>query len=159
MASSYDISTGTGRVEIVSDESTYLAVQVVADAALDADITVKLQHSSDGSNYEDLANTSTTMVSGGGSVLLESFDYVLSKGYLYVDVGSATAGELTIYTSSKKKIESEDVTATISGEVDANLTNTELDVIIDSDSEAINLLRNILKQQKLTNKLLSKILT
>jgi hypothetical protein len=43
-------------------------------------------------------------------------------------------------------------------ELDVNVTNAELDVAIDSNSEVINLLRNILKEQKYTNKLLNKIL-
>jgi hypothetical protein len=60
LASSYDIPTGTGRIEIASDESTYLAVQLVADATLDANVTVKLQHSSDDANYEDLTGASGT---------------------------------------------------------------------------------------------------
>jgi hypothetical protein len=158
LASSYDISTGTGRVEIASDESTYIAVQLVADATLDANVTVKLQHSSDDANYEDLSGDSGTLVSGGDSILLETYDYVLNDCYLYVDVGSATTGTIDIFVSSKKKEDSDEVTATIIGEVDANLTNTELDVVIDSDSEAVNLLRNILRELKLNNKLLNKIL-
>jgi galactitol-specific phosphotransferase system IIB component len=165
LASSYDISTGTGRVEIASDESTYLAVQLVADATLDANVTVKLQHSSDDANYEDLTGASGTLVSGGDSILVETYDYVLNDCFLYVDVGSATTGTIDIFVSSKKK--DDEISTTIGGvidtnvtnaELDVNVTNAELDVAIDSNSEVINLLRNILKEQKYTNKLLNKIL-
>jgi galactitol-specific phosphotransferase system IIB component len=177
LASSYDIPTGTGRIEIASDESTYLAVQLVADATLDANVTVKLQHSSDDANYEDLTGASGTLVSGGDSIfsgtlvsggdsiLVETYDYVLNDCFLYVDVGSATTGTIDIFVSSKKK--DDEISTTIGGvidtnvtnaELDVNVTNAELDVDIDSNSEVINLLRNILKEQKYTNKLLNKIL-
>jgi hypothetical protein len=145
-------------VLISQDFNTYLAVQLSA-SSLDADVTYKLQHTIDGTNFLDIANTSGTLTAASDSDLVETFDFTLQDCYLYVDVGSATTGTINILASTKKKIESDEVTATITGEVDANLTNTELDVVIDKDSESINLLRNILKQQKLTNKLLSKILT
>jgi len=106
MASSYDISTGSGAVNLGEVTGTYVAIQVVADATLNADITVKLKQTSDGTNFEDLANTSTTMLSGGDSVLLESYDFVLDNVYLDIQVGSATAGELSLYTSIKKKEDS-----------------------------------------------------
>jgi hypothetical protein len=156
LASSYDISTGTGRVEIASDESTYLAVQLVADATLDANVTVKLQHSSDDANYEDLTGASGTLVSGGDSILVETYDYVLNDCFLYVDVGSATTGTIDIFVSSKKK--DDEISTTIGGVIDTNVTNAELDVNVTNNSEVINLLRNILKEQKYTNKLLNKIL-
>jgi hypothetical protein len=158
LASSYDISSGTGRVQISTSNETFAAVQLSA-SGLDADITYKLQHSSDDSNYLDLASTSGTLTSASDSDLVQTFDFTLDSLYVYIDVGSATTGTVNILLSDKKKEDSSEVTATITGEVDANLTNTELDVVIDKDSEAINLLRNILKQQKLTNKLLTKILT
>jgi galactitol-specific phosphotransferase system IIB component len=108
---------------------------------------------------------SGTLVSGGDSILVETYDYVLNDCFLYVDVGSATTGTIDIFVSSKKK--DDEINTTIGGvidtnvtnaELDVNVTNAELDVAIDSNSEVINLLRNILKEQKYTNKLLNKIL-
>jgi hypothetical protein len=188
LASSYDISTGTGRLNLASDESTYLAVQLVADATLDADVTVKLQQSSDDANYEDLTGASGTLVSGGDSILVETYDYVLNDCYLYVDVGSATTGTIDIFVSSKKKEDSSstsipspldvnvtnspldtEVTNTVdtnvtNSELDVNVTNTSLpvdveigDVTINPNTELIILLRNILKENKKTNKILNKI--
>lgn len=157
MASSYDISLGTGRVLISSDGSTFLAVQLSA-SGLDADVTYKLQQTTDDVNFLDLTSTSGTLSSTSDSDLVETFDFTLEKCYLYIDVGSATTGTVEILVSSKKKEDSSDVTATITGEVDAKLTNSELDVVIDSDSEAVSLLRNILREIKQTNKILNKIL-
>lgn len=106
------------------------------------------------------------------SSYIESYDYTLNQLYLYVDTGSATIGTLNIFLSPKKKEDSNEVDATIIGtpDVDSNITNAELDVnvtntslpigsiTIDSNTETIELLRNILKEQKLNNKLLNKIL-
>lgn len=157
MASSVDIATYSSPVEISTTNETFVAFQVSSDSALDADVIVKLQQSSN-SQLIDIDGTSKTIASGENTVLIETNNFTLGRLYLSVDVGSATAGTLTIDTSNKKKEDSDEVTATITGEVDAKLTNSELDVVIDSDSEAVNLLRNILRELKLNNKLLNKIL-
>ena len=47
MASVYPISLGTDRISISDSKDTYITCQLVA-TSLDADVTVKLQHSSDG---------------------------------------------------------------------------------------------------------------
>ena len=104
MSNTYDISLGNGKIELTNDvEGTYVGMQLVADASLDADITVKLVQSSDGDNFEDLADTEKTLVSGGDSVFVETFDYILNRLYVDISVGSATAGELTALPSDKKK--------------------------------------------------------
>ena len=102
MASSYSISGGSSEVLISSSDNTFISVQVVASASLDADITVKLKQTEDNTNYFDLADTTNTLSSGGDSVLIESFDFTSSNCYLDIDVGSATTGELTIFVSPKK---------------------------------------------------------
>lgn len=129
MSNTYDISLGNGKIELTEFVTgTYVGMQLVADASLDADITVKLVQSSDGDNFEDLADTEKTLVSGGDSVFVETFDYILNRLYVDISVGSATAGELTALTSDKKKESSSDVDATITGTADVNVTNTPLGV-------------------------------
>ena len=100
MASSYDISLGTARVQLSSSTDTFVAVQVTSESTLDADITVLLQHSTDGINFEDLG-TATTITGGVDGVLLESFDYTLTDLYIYIDVQTATAGTINFFQSSK----------------------------------------------------------
>ena len=131
MASNYIISSGTGRISLGDITGTFIAIQVVADAALNADITVKLQHTEDDTNFLDIDNTSETLLSGGGSVRLQTADFTLLNAYLFIDVGSATLGELSLLTSLKKKEDSGSVE--ISGAIDANITNSELDVNVTND--------------------------
>lgn len=102
MASIYNISSGTGRVEISRGVDSYLAIQLTA-ASLDANVTYKLQHSSDGVNFFDISGTNGTLVSASDSALVETYDFTLDVCYLYVDVGSATTGDITIIISNKKK--------------------------------------------------------
>ena len=125
MASSYDISTGDGKVVLSnSDFDTYAAVQIISTSSLDADITVKLVHSSNGANYEDLADTSTTIASGENTVLLETYDFTLDTLYLDITVGSATVGTINIFTNNKKKVDS-DVNATITGDVNVEVVGND----------------------------------
>jgi len=126
MASSYNVSTGTGNVLISSEDSTYFALQLVADATLDADITYKLQQSEDGVNFHDISNTSGTLLSGGDSSSIETYSANLKGLYLYIDVGSATTGTVDIFISDKKKV-GEDIQ-------DVSVTNTPLDVSFDPTS-------------------------
>lgn len=127
MASSYNISSGTGRVELGQDDSsTFYAIQVTSTSALDNTVTVKLQQSSDDNTYIDLANTSTTIAAGENTVLLETSDFTLNTIYLHVDVGSATAGVLNLFASSKKKDSGSEVS--ITGTSDVNVTNSPLSV-------------------------------
>lgn len=102
MASIYNISSGTPRVEIARGVDSYLAIQLTA-ASLDANVTYKLQHSSDGVNFFDISGTNGTLVSASDSALVETYDFTLDVCYLYVDVGSATTGDITIIISNKKK--------------------------------------------------------
>jgi hypothetical protein len=182
MASSYTISLGDGRVDLGNVTGTYIAVQVIGDSFLDADITVKLQQTSDGVNYDDLTDTTKTILSGGGAVVIESNDFVLDNIFLYVTVGSATTGEVNIFTSLKKKEDSGDVS--ISGSIDANITNSDLDVTVlnseldvtvlnaeldvniinekievveDSNEESVMLFREMLEELQKINKMLKKI--
>jgi len=195
LASSYDISGGSTKIDLNGVEGTYIAVQVSA-SGLDANVTVKLQQSSEANTvsdtaykFLDLANTSATLTSATDSELLESFDFTLDSAYLDIDVGSATTGTLDIFVSSKKKDESSstsipsplDVNVTnspldtsVTNTVDTNVTNSELDVnvtntslpvdveigdvTINPNTELIILLRNILKENKETNRLIRKIL-
>ena len=120
MASTYTISTGTGRLSLNDVTGTYVALQVTADSALNADITIKLQHTADGVNYFDLPSTEKTLVSGGDSVYIESYDFTLDNLYLYINVGSATLGTLDVLPSLKKKIDST-VDATITGDVNVEV--------------------------------------
>jgi hypothetical protein len=125
MASNYTISGGTARVDLTSSSSdTYVAIQVTSDSALDADITVLLQHSSDGINFENLG-TATTISSGVDGVLLETYDYTLNNLYLYIDVLTATLGTLNFFQSTKKKVNSGEVDATITGDITVD-GNTEI---------------------------------
>ena len=64
MASSYDISSGTGRVELSNIDGTYVGIQLITDS-LDSAISIKLQHSSDGVNFEDLSDTTKSLAIGG----------------------------------------------------------------------------------------------
>ena len=120
MASSIDISSYTIPVEISTSNDTFIAVQVSSDSALDADVTVSLQHATD-NQLIDIADTSTLLASGENTVLIETFDFTLQTLYLKVDVGSATVGTLSISTSTKKKVDSGEVDATITGDV--NIVN------------------------------------
>ena len=106
MASSYTISDGSGVIQLTPSTNVFRAIQIVSDSALDATVTVKLQQSSNDSNYEDLEGTLTTIVAGENTVLIETSDYTLDNLYLDVDVGSATLGTLNIFESNKKKVTS-----------------------------------------------------
>jgi hypothetical protein len=105
MASNIDISTYSIPVLIVGEENTntYVSVQVSSNSALDADITVSLQQSSE-DQLIDIADTSTIILAGENTVLIDTSDYVLDDLYIKVDVGSATIGELSISSNTKKKI-------------------------------------------------------
>ena len=121
---------------------TFIAVQVSSDSALDADVTVSLQHATD-NQLIDISDTSTLLVSGENTVLIETFDFTLQTLYLKVDVGSATVGTLSISTSTKKK---EDSGGAI-GTQDVNVTNSPLDVEVgnqilkETNIDAFNRLR------------------
>ena len=105
MADTYAISSGSGRVEVSGVADRYLnlgqlgtlSVQVVSDASLDASITLKLQQSIDGTNWHDLPETPLTADSGANSNLLQTASYYCQFLAVYIDVGSATAGTLTVY--------------------------------------------------------------
>jgi len=101
LASVYTISDGTGRISISDAKDTYVICQLVA-TSLDADVTVKLQHSSDGVNFFDITD-SKTLSFASDSDTLESYNFTLDTCYLYVNVGSATTGSIDVYRSSKKK--------------------------------------------------------
>lgn len=105
MASTYTISAGDGTLALNDVSGTYVAMQVTADSALNADVVVKLQHTADGVNYFDLPGTEKTLASGGDSVYIESYDYTLDNLVLNIDVGSATLGTLDVLPSIKKKID------------------------------------------------------
>jgi len=106
LTSSVDISTYTVPVDLGNINGTYVGMQIIADATLNADISISLSQSSDGVNFEPLADTTQTMVSGGDSIFVESYDVVLDNLYLVVDVLTATVGELNLFVSTKKKVDS-----------------------------------------------------
>lgn len=122
MSSIYTISDGTGRISISDAKDTYVICQLVA-TSLDADVTVKLQHSSDGVNFFDITD-SKTLSFASDSDTLESYNFTLDTCYLYVNVGSATTGSIDVYRSSKKK-EDTDVNATITGDVNVEVVGNE----------------------------------
>lgn len=107
MADTFTISGGSGRVELSGvnarnlnlGELGTLAVQVVSDASLDASITLKLQQSIDGTNWHDLPETPLVADSGANSNLLQTASFYMNLLAVYVDVGSATLGTLTIYNT------------------------------------------------------------
>lgn len=101
MASSIDISTYSAPVQISSSNNTYVNFQFVA-SGLDADVTIKLQHSSDGVNFFDISDTKT-LSNPSDSEVLETYNFTLSNCYVTVDVGSATTGTINIFGNSKKK--------------------------------------------------------
>jgi hypothetical protein len=102
LASSIDIATYSSPVEISTTNETFIAFQISSDSALDADVIVKLQQSSN-SQLIDIDGTSKTIASGENTVLIETNNFTLGRLYLSVDVGSATAGTLTIDTNNKSK--------------------------------------------------------
>jgi hypothetical protein len=116
LASSVDIATYSSPVQISVSTDTFAAFQISSDSALDADVIVKLQQSSN-SQLIDIDGTSKTIAAGENTVLIETNNFTLGRLYLSVDVGSATAGTLTIDTSNKKKEISTEVNATIEGDV------------------------------------------
>ena len=99
MADTYDITLGSGRVQIngIVEQKGTIAIQVVSDANLDASITLKLQQSIDGTNWHDLPEAPATHTSGVSSTLLQTASFYTNLLSVYVTVGSATLGELTIY--------------------------------------------------------------
>lgn len=102
MASSYNISEGTGSVKLSSVKGTCIALQVVGSNDMDADVTVKIQQSMNGDNYGDISGTSKVL-SPDGSQIIETCNFILDEARLHIDVGSATVGTLNIFVSSKKK--------------------------------------------------------
>ena len=147
-----DISTYTVPVIISPDDfsESFIAVQISSNSALDSSVTVKFQQASDGLLI-DIANTTNVIASGENTVLIETFDFTLSTLYLHIDVGSATAGELSISASPKKK-DDDNVNATIEGVV----------VVDNPETQTVKeLLRNILsiqKEQLLEQRINNKIL-
>jgi hypothetical protein len=107
MADTYTISSGSGRVELDGvitrnlnlGELGTLSVQVVSDGALNAPITLKLQQSIDGTNWHDLPETPLVTDSGANSNLLQTASFYTNLLAVYIDVGSATLGTLTIYNT------------------------------------------------------------
>ena len=107
MADTYSISSGSGRVELNGIVNRFLnlgqlgtlSIQVVSDGALDASITLKLQQSINGTDWHDLPETPLVADAGANSNLLQTASYYTTKLAVYVDVGTATLGTLTIYNS------------------------------------------------------------
>lgn len=111
MADTYDISTGSGRVELSGVQNRFinlgqlgtLSVQVISDVSLDAPVTLKLQQSIAGGvdndiNWVDVPKQVPLITdAGANSNILHTKYYYLNKLALHVDVGSATTGILTIY--------------------------------------------------------------
>jgi len=129
LTSSVDISTYTVPVDLGNINGTYVGMQIIADATLNADISISLSQSSDGVNFEPLADTTQTMVSGGDSIFVESYDVVLDNLYLVVDVLTATVGELNLFVSTKKKVEVTSITNVIdSGALDNRIIVTQSNV-------------------------------
>lgn len=156
MESSFPISGGTDRVLISDTSSAYIAGQLTANSSLDADVTYKLQQSQDGLNFFDVdGDVSGTLLAGGNSKEFESSNYTLKYLYLYVDVGSATTGSINILISSKKKQYSEDVDATIIGEVDVNVVND--DNIDTRDKFLFDLMSDLYYEQRITNQILMEV--
>jgi hypothetical protein len=99
LADTYTISTGSGRVEIsgVTPQKGLYAIQVVSNASLDANITLNLQQSIDGTNWHDLPETPIVHTSGVSSTILQTDSFHTNRLAVYVNVGSATLGTLTIF--------------------------------------------------------------
>jgi hypothetical protein len=99
LADTYTISTGSGRVEVsgVTPQKGLYAIQVVSNAALDANITLNLQQSIDGTNWHDLPETPIVHTSGVSSTILQTDSFHTNRLAVYVNVGSATLGTLTIF--------------------------------------------------------------
>ena len=97
MASDYDISTGSGEIEIeIPAGSTIAGVQVISTSTLDDMIILKLKQSSDGLLFNDMPETPITADAGANTNLLQTNSFVVGKLYLDIDVLSATVGELNI---------------------------------------------------------------
>ena len=102
MASTYSISSGSGVVKIYSDNTkNIVGCQVVSDSALDSSIQLKLQQSSDGVEFHDLPETPIDADAGANSNLLQTASFVLTDLYVSVDVQSATAGTLNLFSFGK----------------------------------------------------------
>ena len=107
MADTYDISTGSGRVQLSGikprnlniGELGIIAIQVVSDASLDANVTIKLQQSINGTDWNELPETPLEIDSGANTNLLQTASFYTKFLAVYVDVQTATAGTLTIYNT------------------------------------------------------------
>jgi len=152
----YDTALGSTNI-LLATGGTYVSVQVVAEVATTVGYPVKLVQSSDGINFEDLPEdtASALMLAGGNSVILESNSVILENCYVNIDASGAPTGLVTITLSSKKK-DSDEVNATISGDV--SVENGE--ELLESTNEIkayTKILNEILEEQMKTNKILSKI--
>jgi hypothetical protein len=99
MANTYSIATGSGRVQVnaaIPQKGT-IAIQVVSNAALDASITLNLQQSIDGVNWHDLPEAPVVHSSGVNSTILQTTSFYTNRLAVYVNVGTATLGTITIY--------------------------------------------------------------
>jgi len=102
MASTYDISTGSGRVQLDLQPDTDISgVFVISSSSLDAKIELKLQQSGDGVNFNDLPETPIRADAGMNSNLLQTQSYVGGSLYLYIDVLTATVGTLNLFSFGK----------------------------------------------------------
>ena len=102
MASSYDISGGSDTIllEGAEPDKEYAGVQVV-QTSLDAQITIKLQQTNEGTQFHDLPESPVKMKTTTNSVLLQTTSFELTNLYIDIDVGSATTGTLNFYTVSR----------------------------------------------------------
>lgn len=99
MAQEYTIATGSDSIEIqgIEQQSKIIAIQVVSDSALDAQIDLSLQQSIDGTEWHDLPEALITADSGANSNLLQTASFYMNKLAVKLDVKTATLGTLTIY--------------------------------------------------------------
>ena len=106
MASSYDISTGSGVILLDDnfknyDANTIYGVQAVSTSDLDSSIQLKLQQSSNGVEFHDLPETPIDTDAGANSNLLQTASFFLDNLYLSVNVQSATVGTLNLFSFGK----------------------------------------------------------
>ena len=99
MSQTYTIVTGSDSIEIqgIEEQTSIIAIQVVSDSALNAEILLSLQQSIDGVQWHDLPETPLTADAGANSNLLQTASFYMNLLAVKLDVQTATLGTLTIY--------------------------------------------------------------
>jgi hypothetical protein len=99
-ASTATITSSGFNIDALPKRCTNLGMQVIANDLDQADATVKIQHSADDVNYEDIVGGSITLAAGDSAqVLTPVVDLGMSFYRAVYDNGTVAAGDVKVIFS------------------------------------------------------------